>query len=63
MGFEWDEEKRQSNIEDHQVDFRFAVRLFRNPVIEAAEERDDSGEVRIRALGHIDEEYYLVVYT
>jgi uncharacterized protein len=63
MGFEWDEEKRRSNIEDHKVDFRVAVRIFRNPVIEAPDERDDYGEVRVRALGHIDEEYYLVVYT
>ena len=63
MGFEWDEEKRRSNIADHEVDFRVAVRIFRHPVIEAPDERDDYGEVRIRALGHIDEEYYLVVYT
>jgi len=63
MNFEWDEEKRRSNIADHQVDFRVAVRIFHHPVIEAADERDDYGEVRLRALGHIDEDYYLVVYT
>ncbi len=62
-GFAWDEEKRRSNIEDHKVDFRLVVRIFHNPVIEAADERDDYGEVRIRALGHIDEDYYFVVYT
>jgi|SRR2546430_10523837 len=25
--------------------------------------RSDYGEIRIRALGHVDDEYYLVVYT
>jgi uncharacterized DUF497 family protein len=63
MGFEWDEDKRRRNLEDQKVDFRVAVRIFHNPVIEAADERDDYGEVRIRALGHIDEDYYLVAYT
>ena len=53
MGFEWDEEKRLSNIEYHQVDFRVAVRIFRNPVIEAPDEREDYGEVRIRGTGSV----------
>jgi len=62
-GFEWDEDKRLSNIEDHGVDFRFAVRVFENPVIEAEDGRSDYGEIRIRALGRVDDDYFVVVYT
>ncbi len=28
MKFEWDEAKRQSNLQKHGIDFRAAVRLF-----------------------------------
>ncbi len=38
-GFEWDEEKRRRNLEDHGVDFRLAARIFRDTVIEARDER------------------------
>ena len=62
-GFEWDEAKRLRNIEDHGVDFRVAARIFGNPVIESEDDRSDYAEARIRALGHVAEDYYLVVYT
>jgi uncharacterized DUF497 family protein len=62
-GFEWDVAKWQENLAAHGVDFRDAGAIFRNPVIEAEDERSDYGETRIRALGHVDEEYFLVVYT
>jgi len=62
-GFEWDEDKRRRNIEDHGVDFRLAALIFNNPVVEARDERDDYGEVRYRALGHIGEEYFLVAFA
>ena len=63
IGFEWDEAKRLRNIEDHGVDFREAARIFANPVIESEDDRSDHAEARIRALGHVGEDYYLVVYT
>jgi uncharacterized DUF497 family protein len=62
-GFEWDEEKRQSNIEAHGVDFRRAALIFREPVVEAQDTRDDYGEDRYRALGRVDDEYFIVAYT
>ena len=31
--------------------------------VEAEDDRQEYGEVRLRALGHVDEAYYLVVYT
>ena len=62
-GFEWDEDKRQRNLEERGVDFRLAALIFENPVLESDDDRNDYGERRIRALGHVDDDYYLAVYT
>ena len=62
-GFEWDETKRRENLDAHGVDFGDAALIFEHPVIEAEDERSDYGETRIRALGHVDDDYFLVVYT
>ena len=61
--FEWDEEKRLENIRLRQVDFRRAVGIFENPVVEAKDDRLAYGEDRYRALGRVSEEYYLVADT
>jgi uncharacterized DUF497 family protein len=58
-----DEEKRRRNLDEHGVDFRDAALIFENPVVEAEDGRSNYGEIRIRALGHVDDDYYLVVYT
>ena len=63
MDFEWDERKRSSNIAKHGVDFREAALIFRSPTLEAEDRRGRGGEVRIRALGHVDGSYLMVVYT
>ena len=61
--FEWDEKKRQQNIDKHGVDFIRAAMIFDNPVIEAIDDRTDYRETRYTALGHIEDEYYSVTYT
>jgi uncharacterized DUF497 family protein len=62
--FEWDDAKRLENLRDHGVDFRYALRIFDNPTLEAEDGRSDYGEKRIRALGYVEEdEFYLVAYT
>ncbi len=63
MTVEWDEEKRRKNLEDHGVDFQDAALIFLNPVIEAEDTRSDYGEPRFRALGHVDDDYFMVAYT
>jgi uncharacterized protein len=63
MGFEWDEQKRLDNLEEHKVDFADAALIFENPVIEAEDTRADYGESRIRTLGYVNNDYYVVVYT
>lgn len=63
MLFEWDEAERLANLEEHGVDFRDAALIFENATLEAADARSDYGETRVRALGHIDGDFFLVVYT
>jgi uncharacterized protein len=62
-GAEWDKKKRLSNLADHGVDFADAALIFRNPVIEAEDRRMEYGERRVRALGYIGEDYFLVAFT
>jgi uncharacterized DUF497 family protein len=59
-GFEWDEDKRRRNLEEHGVDFRLAARIFREAVIEAEDERGGYDEPRYRALGHVGNEHFVV---
>ena len=61
--FEGAEDKRQRNIIEHRVDFRVAVRIFNNPVIESVDDREEYEETRYRALGHDEQQYYMVAYT
>jgi uncharacterized DUF497 family protein len=62
-GFEWDEDKRQRNLRDHGVDFRLAALVFLGPVLEAEDQREDYGETRYRALGRVEDEYFVLAYT
>jgi uncharacterized protein len=61
--FEWDEEKRLSNIKERGVDFRDAALIFEGPVITQEDMRESYGEQRFRALGMVDNDYYIVAYT
>src|SRR5437899_13085260 len=63
VAFEWDEEKGRQNLDEHGVEFRDAALIFENAVVEAEDRRSDYGEIRVRAPGHVDDDYYLVVYT
>jgi hypothetical protein len=62
-GFEWDEDKRLSNLVKHGVDFRRAVQVFGGRIVELPDRRRDYGEMRIRCLGEIEGRVYVVVYT
>jgi len=61
--FEWDADKGQENIAKHGVDFVRAAMIFQNPVIAEIDARKRYGEMRYRALGHIEDEFYVVIYT
>jgi uncharacterized DUF497 family protein len=61
--FEWDEEKSSRNKEIRGFDFAFATGLFDNPVLESVQTQRDYGELRIKAIGTIENECVVVIYT
>ena len=63
MDLEWDEEKRESNLAKHGVDFARAGRIFENPILAQIDKRQDYGEERVIALGHVDWFFMIVVYV
>lgn len=63
MEFEWDETKRAETYRKHGVDLLEAALIFENGVLEKEDTRRDYGEKRMIALGMVDGEAYIVVYT
>lgn len=61
--FEWDDNKNSANIEKHGLDFRDAVIIFDNPIIETIDNRNNYGEVRYIAFGESNVGVVRVVYT
>ena len=61
--FEWDENKRHINIEKHGIDFVDAKELWLGEVIEITSPQTSHGEMRILAVGVINEMCITVVYT
>jgi Uncharacterized protein conserved in bacteria len=63
MEYEWDEAKRFSNIEKHQVDILEALLIFENWVLTEPEARIDYGEARFRSIGFVENDCYVVIHT
>lgn len=61
--FEWDKDKGRENLKKHGVDFIDATLIFENPVISEIDGRKKYKETRYRAIGHVDGEFYTVIYT
>ena len=63
MKFEWDEDKNESNIEKHGLDFADAAEIFESPILRALDTRQDYGEDRFFGLGLIEHRVVVVIYT
>jgi uncharacterized DUF497 family protein len=61
--FEWDESKRCSNIEKHNVDFEEILDLFDTFLDEIPDNRRGYGEKRTIAFGELEKQVYCPVYT
>jgi uncharacterized DUF497 family protein len=61
--FEWDERKRLLNIDKHGIDFRRAMRAFRDPQRVEYASRGDHLENRIVTIGLMDTRIIAVIYT
>lgn len=58
---EWNQGKRQINIEKHGIDFIDAIAIFDNPMLVMESSRED--ERRFLALGEMDGRVIAVIYT
>ncbi|WP_395777701.1 BrnT family toxin [Aquidulcibacter sp.] len=63
MEFEWDDEKNKANILKHGVDFVDAMLIFDTFVLSAGDRRHDYGERRVRSIGIVDSDCFVVVHT
>lgn len=61
MEFEWDEDKNQSNLEKHGIDFNDAVRIFEEKVLVYPSPRNE--EERFVVLGKWNQRLIAVVFT
>ncbi len=63
MQYEWDEQKREINLNQHEIDFADAHRIFLMPVLTTFDDRFDYGEDRWVGLGLLDERVVYIVFT
>lgn len=63
MRYEWDTDKARANLEKHGVLFEDVARFDWDSAIEAEDIRYDYGELRMQALGLIDNRLHVLVYT
>ena len=61
--FEWDDAKAAANLSKHGISFTKAAKIFDNMVMEAVDDREDYGELRMIGLGRIELDIFRVVYT
>jgi uncharacterized DUF497 family protein len=60
---QWDEAKNAANIAKHGIDFIEASLIFERPVVEKIDTRRDYGEIRLLAIGLLDDRELTVIYT
>ena len=63
MDFEWDEAKRELNLEKHGLDFADAPNMFELPMLTALDTRYDYGEDRWLGIGLLQGRVIVVVFT
>ena len=63
MDFTFDSAKSDRNRSERGFGFAFAARIFLGRTVELVDDRQDYGEVRVKAIGEISGTVYVVVYT
>lgn len=63
MYFEWDEQKRRINFNNHKVDFVEACRIFDGFTLEYEDPRYRYDEERFIAIGEVNQRVLTVIYT
>ena len=63
MCFEWDEAKRQSNIQKHGIDFLGIEKAFAGETLTILDDRFDYGESRFITLGVLSGRVVVIAHT
>lgn len=63
MEFDWHDVKSERNLEGRGFGFDFAAQVFSGRVLTTIDDREDYGEVRVKAIGEIDGLVLVVIYT
>jgi len=63
MLFSWDEAKHDQHRAARGFGFDFAALIFEGDTLEWIDDREDYGEIRIRAIGEVDKHVLHVVFT
>lgn len=63
MNFDWAPSKQDKVLTERGIDFADAVTIFAGPVLVKTDMRQDYGEVRMIAIGQVDEVLVTVVDT
>ena len=63
MEFEWDENKRLSNLRKHGIDFRDVRFVFDGDTVMVNDDRDDYGENRFITFGLLQGRVVAIVHT
>lgn len=63
VDFEWDAAKGDKNEAERGLPFRLAILLFRGLVLRRVDDRQNYGEVRIKAIGVVGDCILHCVYT
>jgi hypothetical protein len=63
MHYEWDEAKRQSNIQKHGIDFIGIERVFAGKTVSILDERFNYGESRFITLGVLSGRVVVIAHT
>jgi len=63
VSYEWDEQKRQVNVQKHGIDFLDIPELFDGDVVILPDERFDYGEPRFIAIGILKGLVVVAAYT
>lgn len=63
MEFDWHDAKSEKNYDERGFGFDFAAQIFFGRVLTQIDDREDYGEVRVRAIGAVEGLVLVVIYT
>jgi len=63
MQYEWDEAKRQANIQKHGIDFLGIEKVFASQTITILDDRIDYGEPRFVTVGLLQDRVVVIAHT